>query len=98
MDSHFSHLLLLIVIVQQLNESLFCVLGQINPECSMRVFATKKGLPAVVLTMKITTPAGSLRIDLQVASFANDDTDELFLIVPKSATQTCSLWTISMIR
>jgi hypothetical protein len=64
----------------------------------MCVFATEKGLPAVMPAMKITTPAGSSRINRQVASFANDDTDEIFLIIPTSATQTCSLWTIFMAR
>ena len=98
MDSHFSHLLLLIPIVQQPNESLFYVLDQINAECSMRVFATEKGLPAVMLAMKITSPAGSSRINRQVASFANDDTDELFLIVPTRAPQTGSLWAPSGVR
>jgi hypothetical protein len=86
------------MIVQQLNESLFCVLAQIDMECSVCVFATEKGLPAIMTAMKITTAAGSSRIKRQVTSFVDDDTDEFFLIIPTSATQTCSLWTIFMAR
>jgi hypothetical protein len=84
------------MIVQQLNESLFYVLGHVHTERPIGIFPTQKGLPAIMITMEITTPAGSSTIHHQLPSFANDDADEPFLIVPTSATQTRSLWTMSM--
>jgi hypothetical protein len=97
MDSHFPHLLLPITFVQNLNEFLFGFLANIDTECSMRVFSPGKRLPAIMPVMKITAPPASPWIDHQLALCVNDDTDEVFLIVPMTAAQTCSLRAMSMV-
>jgi hypothetical protein len=94
MDSHFSHLLLPITLVQDLNELLFCFLANVHTECSVRVLAPEERLPAVVSVMKITTPPATSWIRHQLAAWSNDHTDEIFLIVPTAAAETRSLRTM----
>jgi hypothetical protein len=94
MDSHFSHLLLPITLVQDLNKLFFCFFSNVHTECSVRVLAPQERLPALLSVMQITAAPLSSWIDHQLAACAGDNTYEVFLIVPATTAQTRSLRTM----